>query len=151
MKPEGIRNSTPTHPNLGLHAKNGNSMRTLSKILTVATATAALGGPMLATASPTSAASRNGKCGSGEFCYYYNSNNKGSISDFTGSITDYGTTEPTCYDFKGSGAGQGNCVKNNAASVWNRSSKTVRVYYNTDYAGSYQDFAAAPKATSTPP
>ena len=33
------------------------------------------------------------------------------------------------------------CVKNNAASVWNRSSKTVRVYFNTDYAGAHQDFA----------
>jgi hypothetical protein len=93
-------------------------------------------------AQPASAASRDGVCDSGEFCYYYNSNEQGAVSDFTGSISDYGTTEPTCYDFKGSGSGQGTCVKNNAASVWNRSSETVRVYLNSGYAGSYQDFAS---------
>ncbi|MEV0408598.1 peptidase inhibitor family I36 protein, partial [Actinoallomurus sp. NPDC050550] len=30
------------------------------------------------------------------------------------------------------------CVKNSAASVWNRSSKTVRVYFNSNYGGRYQ-------------
>ncbi|SNT45734.1 SpoIID/LytB domain protein [Asanoa hainanensis] len=95
--------------------------------------------------SPASAAGRDGVCDSGEFCYYYNSNNAGSISDFTDSLDDYGTTQPTCYDFKGSGAGQGLCVKNNAASVWNRTSKTVRVYFNSNYAGATQDFAAGAK------
>jgi len=102
-----------------------------------------LGGVFLA--QPASAASRDGVCDSGEFCYYYNSGEAGSISDFTGSISDYGTTEPSCYDFKGAGAGKGLCVKNNAASVWNRSSKTVRVYFNTGYAGSSQDFAPGAK------
>jgi len=96
-------------------------------------------------AQPASAASRDGVCDSGEFCYYYNSDEAGSISDFTGSVSDYGTTEPSCYDFKGAGAGKGICVKNNAASVWNRSSKTVRVYFNTGYAGSHQDFAPGAK------
>jgi hypothetical protein len=96
-------------------------------------------------ASAASAASRDGVCDSGEFCYYYNSGELGSVSDFTGSISDYGTTEPSCYDFRGAGAGQGTCIKNNAASVWNRSSSTVRVYFNTGYAGSYQDFAAGAK------
>ena len=43
----------------------------------------------------------------------------GSISDFTASLDDYGATQPTCYEFKGAGAGKGVCVKNNAASVWN--------------------------------
>jgi hypothetical protein len=61
------------------------------------------------------AASRDGTCDSGEFCYYYNSNEAGSVSDFTDSVDDYGTTQPTCYDFKGAGAGKGVCVKNNAA------------------------------------
>ncbi len=94
---------------------------------------------------PASAASRDGACNSGEFCYYYNSDEAGAISDFTTSVSDYGTTEPSCYDFKGTAAGHGTCIKNNAASVWNRSSKTVRVYYNTGYAGSFQDFAAGAK------
>ena len=95
-------------------------MRTLTRILTAATAAMALGGTVLATASPASAANRDGICQSGEFCYYFNSNNQGSVSDFTASITDYNTKQPTCYDFKGPGAGKGKCIKNSAASAWNR-------------------------------
>jgi len=91
------------------------------------------------------AADRDGTCDSGEFCYYYNSNEAGSVSDFTDSVDDYGTTQPTCYDFKGAGAGKGVCVKNNAASVWNRTSKTVRVYFNSNNAGASQDFAPGAK------
>ncbi|WP_405102228.1 SpoIID/LytB domain-containing protein [Micromonospora sp. NBC_01412] len=89
-----------------------------------------------------SAAGRDGACDSGEFCYYYNSNQAGSISDFTDSLGDYGTTQPSCYEFKGAGSGQGVCVKNNAASVWNRTGKTVRVYFNSNFAGASQDFAS---------
>jgi Peptidase inhibitor family I36 len=100
---------------------------------------------ILTVASPASAASRDGVCDSGEFCYYYNSNNTGSISDFTTSIDDYGTTQPSCYEFKGAGNGQGVCVKNNAASVWNRTGKAVRVYYNSNFAGASQEFAAGAK------
>ncbi|MFC5181802.1 CHAP domain-containing protein [Actinomadura harenae] len=109
---------------------------------TVAIAGAALSfaAPFVATTTHASAAGRDGSCDSGEFCYYYNSNLAGSVSDFTGSISDYGTTQPSCYDFKGPGNGQGVCVKNNAASVWNRSSSTVRVYFNSGYGGSWQDF-----------
>ncbi|NUT41226.1 MAG: hypothetical protein HOV86_14665 [Thermoactinospora sp.] len=98
------------------------------------------GGALLTTAAPAAAAARNGVCDTGEFCYYFNSNNQGSISDFAGSVADYATTQPTCYDFKGPGAGKGQCIKNAAASVWNRSTKTVRVYFNTGHAGQYQDF-----------
>ncbi|AKU15622.1 phage tail tip lysozyme [Luteipulveratus mongoliensis] len=96
--------------------------------------------------SAAQAAGRDGVCDSGEFCYYYNSNQAGSISDFTGDIADYGATQPSCYDFKGAGAGKGLCVKNNAASVWNKSSKPVTVYFNSDYGGSSQTIAAGTKA-----
>ncbi len=119
-------------------------MSTLSKIFTATTAAIALGGAAAALASPASAASRNGVCESGEFCYYYNSNNAGSVSDFTGSVANYGTEQPSCYDFRGRAA-EGLCIKNEAASVWNRSSKTVRVYYNSNYGGTYQDFKAGAK------
>ncbi|MFC4533676.1 peptidase inhibitor family I36 protein [Sphaerisporangium dianthi] len=121
-------------------------MRTLDKILTAAAAATVLGGTVLATASPASAAGRDGVCETGEFCYYFNSGNQGSVSDFTGSAGDYGTRQPSCFDFKGPGAGKGKCVKNAAASVWNRSAKTVRVYFNSNYGGSvYQDFAPGAK------
>ena len=93
-------------------------------------------------AAPASAAGRDGTCDGGEFCYYFNSDEAGSVSDFTDSLDDYGATQPTCYEFKGAGNGQGVCVKNNAASVWNRTSKTVRVFFNSNYAGAHQDFAA---------
>jgi Lyzozyme M1 (1,4-beta-N-acetylmuramidase) len=100
-----------------------------------------------ALAAPTAhaATARNGVCESGEFCLYYNSGEAGSLSDFTTSISDYGATQPSCYDFKGAGAGKGLCVKNHAASVWNRTSKTVTVYYNSGYAGHAQNFAAGAK------
>ena len=115
-------------------------VKTLTRVGIIAAAAT-----MMATATPAFAASRDGVCDTGEFCYYFNSGEAGSISDFTGSISDYGTTQPSCYDFKGAGNGKGNCVKNNAASVWNRSSKTVRVYFNSGYAGAHQDFAPGAK------
>ncbi|WP_034519241.1 peptidase inhibitor family I36 protein [Actinomadura rifamycini] len=120
-------------------------MSTFTRILTLSTAAIALGGAASALAAPASAAARNGVCESGEFCYYYNSNNAGSVSDFTGSLANYGTEQPSCYDFKGAGNGKGLCIKNEAASVWNRSTKTVRVYYNSNYGGAYQDFKAGAK------
>ncbi|WP_412515345.1 peptidase inhibitor family I36 protein [Actinomadura madurae] len=120
-------------------------MSTLTKIFTATTAAIALGGAAAALASPASAAARNGVCESGEFCYYFNSGNKGSVSDFTGSVADYGTAQPSCYDFKGAGNGKGKCIKNAAASVWNRSGKTVRVHFNSNYGGKHQDFKAGAK------
>ncbi|MBB4700146.1 murein DD-endopeptidase MepM/ murein hydrolase activator NlpD [Sphaerisporangium siamense] len=126
-------------------------MNTITKILTTASAAIVLGGTVLAAASPASAASRNGVCESGEFCYYFNSGNKGSVSDFAGSVGDYGTKQPSCFDFKGPGAGKGKCVKNAAASVWNRSGKTVRVYFNSNYGGSVtQDFKPGAKGNLKP-
>jgi hypothetical protein len=117
----------------------------LRKGLAVAGIALAMTTSILSASSPASAAGRDGTCDSGEFCYYYNSNEAGSVSDFTESVDDYGTTQPTCYDFKGAGAGKGLCVKNNAASVWNRTSKTVTVYFNSDFGGATQSFAAGAK------
>ncbi|TDD95153.1 peptidase inhibitor family I36 protein [Actinomadura rubrisoli] len=120
-------------------------LRLVSRLTAVTTALV-LGGTMLAvTAAPASAAARNGKCENGEFCYYYSSNNKGSVSDFKNSVADYDDKQPTCYDFKGPGAGKGKCIKNNATSVWNRTGKTVRVHYNSNYKGPHQDFKKGTK------
>lgn len=97
----------------------------------------------LAAASPaTAATARNGVCEPGEFCLYYLSDFQGSVSDFAGSIYNYGDSQPSCYEFKSAGAGQGLCVKNDARSAWNRTSRTVRVYFNSGYAGSSDPFAA---------
>ncbi|MFJ5924544.1 CHAP domain-containing protein [Kitasatospora sp. NPDC092948] len=121
-------------------------MKNIRTTLTVAGTALAMAVPLVAaTSAPAFAAARDGVCDAGEFCYYYNSDNAGSVSDFTGSLSNLGDTQPTCYDFKGAGNGQGICVKNNAASVWNRSGQTVRVYFNSGYAGAYQDFAPGAK------
>ncbi|MGS0688901.1 peptidase inhibitor family I36 protein [Nakamurella sp. GG22] len=99
--------------------------------------------------TPALAASRDGRCDRGEFCYYYNSNLAGSVSDFTKPIGDYGTRQPRCYDFKGPGKGQGKCIKNNAASVWNRTSRPITVYNNTGYRGKSQIIKPGAKVNLT--
>jgi len=126
-------------------------MRTRNRILAAVASAMVLGGTALATAPPASAADRNGVCETGEFCYYFNSNNQGSVSDFTGSVNDYGTKQPSCFDYKGPGNGKGKCIKNAAASVWNRTAKTVRVHFNSNYGGSvYQDFKPGAKGNLKP-
>jgi hypothetical protein len=97
-------------------------------------------------ATASAATARNGSCESGEFCLYFNSNQAGSVSDFDTSISDYGDDQPSCYEFKSAGNGQGLCVKNNAAAVWNRTSGPVTVYFNSGYAGPRQTIAAGAKA-----
>ena len=113
----------------------------LSKRIAMRAGVAVAGALMLVTGMevPASAAARDGHCNAGEFCYYNQSGLIGSLSDFGGSVADYGTSQPTCYEFKSPGAGQFECVKNNAASATNNSSHTVRVYYNSYYGGTYQD------------
>lgn len=117
----------------------------LRKALIVAGTALTITAPNMTVATPAHAAVRDGRCDSGEFCYYHNSNEAGSVSDFTTSIADYGTKQPSCYDFKGAGAGKGRCVKNNAAAVWNRTSQPVTVYFNSNYGGAHQSFAAGAK------
>jgi hypothetical protein len=91
----------------------------------------------------TLAVANNGSCESGEFCYYYNSYKGGSMRDFSSSsLASYISSTGSCYTFKSAGAGQGVCVKNNAASVWNRTPYTVKVYYNSNYGGASQSFAS---------
>jgi hypothetical protein len=105
----------------------------------------ALVGVSMGAATANAATARNGSCEAGEFCLYYNSDHAGSVSDFTTSVPDYGDEQPSCYDFKGAGNGKGLCVKNEAASVWNRTSGPVTVYFNSGYAGPRQTIAAGGK------
>src|SRR4051812_9489805 len=103
------------------------------KITRIALAVLAASGLSVAVpaTSASAATARNGVCEAGEFCLYYFSNKAGSVSDFSASVSNYGSSQPTCYEFRGAGVGQGECVKNNAMSVWNRSSRAVTVYYNS--------------------
>jgi len=93
---------------------------------------------LVGTAPTASATARNGVCESGEFCLYYNSGNAGSRVDLVNSQRDYGTGSG-CITFVSSGSGQGQCVKNNTASVWNRTGKSVFVFYNSDFGGVYDE------------
>jgi Peptidase inhibitor family I36 len=96
---------------------------------------------LMATSPVASAATaRNGVCETGEFCLYHGFDFSGSVSDFNTSIANYGSTQPSCYEFKGPGTGQGQCVKNNALSGLNLTSHVVRVYYNSNYGGIYVTF-----------
>ncbi len=100
-------------------------------------------------AAPARAASFDGVCESGEFCLYYNSGNQGSLRDFPGSISNYG--EGTgCHRFISAGPGQGECVKNNAASAWNRQASYVTVFYKSGYAGAIDNFSPGSKADLRP-
>lgn len=91
---------------------------------------------LVSTAPTASAAARNGVCESGEFCLYYNSGTAGSLVDLVNSQRDYGTGSG-CVAFVSSGSGRGQCVKNNTASVYNRTGKLVSVFYNSDFGGVY--------------
>jgi murein DD-endopeptidase MepM/ murein hydrolase activator NlpD len=106
----------------------------MKKKLGLAALAAALVSATFLVAPSAYAAARNGVCESGEFCLYYNSDNTGSVSDFAGSISNY-SPSTGCYKFVSSGAGHGVCVKNNAASVWNRTAAVVTVFYKSGYAG----------------
>lgn len=97
------------------------------------------------TAIPAGAADRDGKCEDGEFCYFYNSNHQGSVSDHKSSVSDLGAKQPSCYEYKGEGNGKGKCVKNDAAAVWNRTDKAVYVFFNSGYAGASQKIPAGGK------
>ncbi|MFI6427301.1 peptidase inhibitor family I36 protein [Promicromonospora sp. NPDC050880] len=103
------------------------------------------------TAAPAQAATRDGVCDAGEFCYYYNSDNAGSISDHPAAdLADYGTDPATCYVFRTAGkAGYNQCIKNNAASVWNRTGGQVRVHFNSDFGGTWDTVAAGAKRDLT--
>lgn len=70
----------------------------------------------------------------GGFVLYYNSNEAGSSACFFGSIPNFAG-----YTFTAAGAGQGQDVKNNAASASNWNVHTARVFYNSNYAGVYDD------------
>ncbi|MEU4806230.1 peptidase inhibitor family I36 protein [Actinosynnema sp. NPDC023587] len=89
------------------------------------------------TPAATAATPRNGVCEDGEFCLYYYTELRGSVSDFTTSVLNYGSSQPSCYDFKGPGDGQGLCVKNNARSAWNRRGDHVWVFFNSNHSGDF--------------
>lgn len=115
-------------------------MKFLKKLAVAALGVAAASGAVLVAAPAAQAATAgNGVCESGEFCLYFNSNRAGSLRDFSGSVATYGTGS-SCIKFVSRGNGRGQCVKNNAASAWNRKSVPVTVFRKSNYAGAIDSY-----------
>ena len=107
-------------------------MRVRTRSVLTAAVTAGL---LAATAAPALAAQHNGRCENNEMCLYYNSNLGGSFHDFSVKVPNFGT-----YKFISGGAGQGQYVKNNAASAVNNADVcNARVYFNSNYQGAYDE------------
>jgi murein DD-endopeptidase MepM/ murein hydrolase activator NlpD len=66
----------------------------------------------------------------------------------SGSPRDYGTGAG-CTKFITAGAGRGQCVKNHAASGWNREDAAVTVFYKSDWSGAIDTFLAGERANLT--
>lgn len=115
-------------------------MKVLKRLAAAALGVAAVSGAVLVAAPSAQAATAgNGVCESGEVCLYFNSDRGGSLRDFNGSVKTYGEGS-TCLKFISRGNGQGRCVKNNAASVWNRKTVPVTVFYKSNWAGAIDSF-----------
>ena len=59
----------------------------------------------------------DGKCDNNEFCLLHISTV--SLSDFASSSTNYGETQPSCFEYRTPGCSAIECVKNNAARACN--------------------------------
>lgn len=112
--------------------------RRMKKYLYAGAAAVLMGATFVGTTSaPAQAAARDGVCDSGEFCLYYGADHTGSRVDSVGTTRNYGGTSTGCLKFISTGTGRGTCVKNHAASVWNRTSRPATVFYNSDFGGTY--------------
>lgn len=109
----------------------------MKKRIAVASAVLAVSSAFLATpafAAPAATAAPASVCSENfGFVLYYNSNEAGSSACFFVAQNFAGEV------FTTSGAGQGQPVKNNAASADNWGTHTARVFYNSNYAGVYDD------------
>ncbi|GAA1076013.1 MULTISPECIES: peptidase inhibitor family I36 protein [Kitasatospora] len=97
---------------------------------TLKLAAVALGAAVLVPTLATSAQAAVRDCPDGKFCLFYNSNEQGSHIAMSSNIRDLAG-----YTFTSPGNGQGQSVKNNAASAVSNVCMTVRVYYNSNYSG----------------
>ena len=117
-----------------------------TKTAMIAVGAALLSGAVLAPSAL--AAGQDGRCEAGEFCLYFNSGQAGSMVDMAGGKKDYGSGA-NCIQFVTAGAGRGQCVKNHAASGWNREDAAVAVFYKSDWAGAIDTFVSGEKANLT--
>ncbi|MER5181498.1 peptidase inhibitor family I36 protein [Streptomyces sp. NPDC002896] len=89
--------------------------------------------------APAAQADAGSGCIIGSSCLvlFYNSYQGGSSTSFRGSnVADFAG-----YKFLSSGAGQGQAVKNNAASATNDSAYAATIFYNSNYGGACDKIA----------
>lgn len=98
---------------------------------TIKLAAAALGAALLVPAFATAAHADASDCEEGSFCFFYNSDQQGSHDALRQSVSNLAG-----YTFTSPGNGQGQAVKNNAASVVNNGC-VAAVYFNSNYSGPY--------------
>ena len=111
-------------------------MRTKSALIAFGAALASTA----AVAVPSAYAdAQDGRCEVGEFCLYFNSGQAGSMVDMTNGHKNYGSGSD-CIKFITAGAGRGRCVKNNAASAWNREQAAVAVFFYSGWSGRIDTF-----------
>lgn len=114
------------------------------KIALLGVAATLAAGAVASAPTAQAATAKNGVCEVGEFCLYYNSDNGGSLVDLANSQKDYGTGAG-CIEFVSTGSGKGQCIKNNVASVWNRESSVVTVFYKSNWAGAIDSIPSGTK------
>ena len=111
----------------------------------------AVGATLLSTAALAAPAAhadpQDGRCEVGEFCLYFNSGQDGSMVDMSHGHTDYGSGA-NCIQSITAGAGRGRCVKNNAASGWNREDAAVTVFYKSNWKGAIDTLVSDERRTS---
>ena len=139
--------ATTTEGCLIVNVKSASRITNVIAVFALAVGISALGAPAQADEDddlwavpvpiPGAAMERNGICEKGEICFYHNSNLGGSVSDFFSDVKDYGTSQPGCYEFKGPGEGQGECMDHNVASVWNRTGEVVSIYKDSECQGDH--------------
>lgn len=97
-------------------------------------------------ATTAQAEAQDGTCEVGEFCLYYNSGQEGSMVDMAHGHKDYGSSTSDCVKFITAGSGRGVCVKNNAASAWNREAAAATVFYKSGWAGAIDSILSGDRA-----
>ncbi|MFJ9522323.1 peptidase inhibitor family I36 protein [Kitasatospora sp. NPDC101801] len=92
---------------------------------------AALGAVLLVPILATTAQADASDCEENTFCFFYNSNEQGSHT----ALRVRDVPDLAGYTFASPGNGQGQRLKNNAASAVSNVCMTVTVFYNSNYGG----------------
>lgn len=141
-----LQHSLSTGAETNPNERRETTMKLIKKAAVAVAAVLAVGA---GAALPAQAANQDAIQNTYELIYYYNSNLAGAWSDFAGDVSNL-----SGYSYIGGGLsanGFGQAVKNNAASIKNtHTTRTVRVYYNSSWGGTYNECKAKCAGNLTP-